>query len=560
MRHADLVLLNGTIWTASPVRHRISALAVTGGRITALGTDREVREHIGPRTEVTDLGGRFVQPGFTDAHVHPVIAGIGMLGCDLSADRTAPDYRATIAAYAAAHPGAAWIQGSGWSFDAFPGGLPHRDRLDDILPDRPAYFPVRDGHSAWVNSRALAMAGVDRHTPDPADGRIERDATGEPTGVLHEGAMTLVGALVPPASAAEARSGLLAAQELLHSLGITGWQDALVGTYAGFPDPLDTYLACDADGSLTARVRGALWWERDQDLGQIDSLLARREKAAAGRRFTAGSVKIMQDGVVENFSAAMLEPYLDSCGCPGDNAGISMVDPAVLRDAVIALDGHGFQIHFHALGDRAVREALNSLEAAVAAHGHTGLRHHLAHLQVVHPDDIPRFRTLRAAANMQPLWAAHEPAMDELTLPFLGEERGRRQYPFAALHAAGAVLAAGSDWFVSSPDPWHGIHVAVNRQVWAEELGEPDLRPPFLPEQRLALSDALAAYTAGSAWVNHQDDAGVIALGRLADLAVLDRDPFAIAPADLHAVRTVETYVGGVRVYSADGPAAPGAH
>ncbi|MFE1500132.1 amidohydrolase family protein, partial [Streptomyces albidoflavus] len=175
-------------------------------------------------------------------------------------------------------------------------------------------------------------------------------------------------------------------------------------------------------------------------------------------------------------------------------------------------------------------------------------------------DDIPRFRTLRAAANMQPLWAAHEPAMDDLTLPFLGEERGRRQYPFGALHAAGAVLAAGSDWFVSSPDPWHGIHVAVNRQVWAEELGEPDLRPPFLPEQRLALSDALTAYTAGSAWVNHQDDAGVIAVGRLADLAVLDCDPFAVAPADLHAVRTVETYVGGVRVYSADGRAAPGAH
>lgn len=550
----DLVLLNGTVWTAGPARARASALAVSGDRITAVGSDREIWELVGAGTEVVDLDGRFALPGFTDAHVHPVIAGIGMLGCDLSGARDADAYRRIIRGYADAHPEEEWIVGSGWSFDAFPGGLPPRGLLDDVVPDRPAYFPVRDGHSAWANSRALALAGVCRDTPDPADGRIERGPDGEPTGVLHEGAMGLVGDRTPPVTAARARAGLLAAQTHLHSLGITGWQDALVGAYGGYPDPLDTYLAADADGSLTARVRAALWWDREAGPEQIESLLARRAKAAAGggRRFTAGSVKIMQDGVVENFSAAMLEPYLDSCGCPGDNRGLSMVDPTLLREAAVRLDAEGFQIHFHALGDRAVREALDSLEAAVAAHGHTGNRHHLAHLQVVHPDDIPRFRTLRATANIQPLWAAHEPAMDDLTLPFLGAERGALQYPFGALHAAGVTLAAGSDWFVSSPDPMHGIHVAVNRQVWPEELGEPEPRPPFLPHQRLTLTDALAAYTAGSAWVNHQDEAGVLAPGRLADIAVLDRDPFAVDPGELYGIRCVGTYVGGARVHAAD--------
>ena len=204
-------------------------------------------------------------------------------------------------------------------------------------PTGPRTSRCRDGHSAWANARALALAGVDRDTPDPADGRIERGPDGEPTGVLHEGAMGLVGDRTPPVSAARARAGLLAAQAHLHSLGITGWQDALVGAYGGNSDPLDTYLAADADGSLTARVRGALWWDREAGLEQIESLLARRAKAAAqgGRRFTAGSVKIMQDGVVENFSAAMLEPYLDSCGCPGDSPGSSMVDPALLREAAV---------------------------------------------------------------------------------------------------------------------------------------------------------------------------------------------------------------------------------
>lgn len=262
-------------------------------------------------------------------------------------------------------------------------------------------------------------------------------------------------------------------------------------------------------------------------------------------RFRAGSVKIMQDGIAENFTAALTGPYLDGCGCATANTGLSFVDPAALRDHVTALDALDFQVHFHALGDRAVREALDAVEAARTANGRRGTRHHLAHLQVVHPSDIARFARLGAIANIQPLWAAHEPQMDELTIPFLGPERASWQYPFGDLLRAGATLAAGSDWPVSSPDPLAGLHVAVNRM----EPGATDGRV-FLPEQRLDLATALAAYTAGSAHVNGLDDAGSLRTGHLADLVVLDRDLFAAPAAEIAEACVERTYVGGELVYA----------
>jgi predicted amidohydrolase YtcJ len=258
-------------------------------------------------------------------------------------------------------------------------------------------------------------------------------------------------------------------------------------------------------------------------------------------------VKIMQDGVAENHTAAMLAPYLTGHGHASDNSGISFVDPEALKAHVIQLDAHGFQVHFHALGDRAVREALDAVEAARAANGWTDTRHQLAHLQIVHPDDLARFRRIGAAANIQAFWAAHEPQMDELTIPFLGAERASWQYPFAGLRAAGATLAAGSDWPVTTADPIQGLHVAVNRR----HPGAGDDVPVFLPGQRLDLGTAITAYTAGSAYVNHLDDAGTIAPGKLADLVVLDRDPFD-GPADAIAeTRVLQTFVGGERVHAA---------
>ncbi|MEU8759245.1 amidohydrolase [Streptomyces sp. NPDC048659] len=543
MSTADLVFTGGPVFTGDPARTRASSLAVVGERIIAVGHD-EVRALIGPRTEVVDLAGRLLIPGFQDAHIHAVSGGVEMAECDLSGTTGVDDYLRIIGTYAAEHPDRPWITGGGWSMESFEGGLPSRRLLDGVVADRPVLLVNRDHHGAWANSRALELAGITVGTPDPADGRIEREADGTPSGVLQEGAVSLVQRLLPPTTAADRLAGLLRAQDLLHSLGITGWQDALLGSFNGMADPADAYLTAAQDGTLTARVSGALWWDRARGAEQIPELVERRAVSHHGR-FRAGSVKIMQDGVAENFTAAMTSPYLDACGCATANSGLSFVDPEALRGHVTALDALDFQVHFHALGDRAVREALDAVEAAVEANGRRGNRHHLAHLQVVHPDDIARFARLGALANIQPLWAAHEPQMDELTIPFLGPERAAWQYPFGDLVRAGATLVAGSDWPVSSPDPLAGLHVAVNRA----EPGAADGRV-FLPEQRLDLATALAAYTAGSAHVGGHDEAGSLRAGHLADLVVLDRDIFTAPAAEIAEARVEQTFVGGTRVFA----------
>ncbi|MGW5606641.1 amidohydrolase [Streptomyces sp. NPDC003753] len=538
---ADLLFTGGPVLTPDgPVT---TPVAVVGDRIAAVG-DTAARELTGPRTEVVHLAGRLLLPGFQDAHIHPVPAGLEMAQCDLTGTKTAEETVAAVRAYAEAHPDREWITGGGWSMEAFEGGAPTRELLDAVVPDRPVYLPNRDHHGAWVNSRALERAGVTRDTPDPADGRIERDASWEPTGMLQEGAMQYVGRLTPAATAADRLAALLHAQRHLHALGITAWQDALVGDFLGMDDPSDAYLAAAREGSLTARVVGALWWDRGRGAEQIPELVERRAASSHGR-FRPGSVKLMLDGVAETGTAALLDPYLDACGCATANRGTSFVAPERLPAYVTELDALGFQCHFHALGDRAVRDALDAVEAARKANGPSDTRPHLAHLQIVHPDDVPRFAQLGATANIQPLWAAHEPQMDELTIPFLGPERAARQYPFGALLRAGATLAAGSDWPVSSPDPMQGVHVAVNRVLPGGS------RPVFLPEERIGLTDALTAYTAGSAYVNHLDDTGTVRPGALADLVVLDRDPYAGPPEAIGETRVALTYVGGACVYAA---------
>lgn len=536
MSRPDLVFVGGSIFIGG--RSQPGGVAVHGGRIVAVGAG--VDDLAGPGTTVVDLAGGLLLPGFTDAHVHPVYAGIQMLGCALDREAGAAAHLAAVRAYAAAHPDLPWIRGGGWSMEAFPGGLPRKEPLDHAVPDRPVYLPNRDYHGAWVNSRALALAGIDRHTPDPPDGRVERDPDGEPTGMLHEGAALLVGRLLPALTRHDLDTAFDLAQRHLFALGVTGWQDAIVGPYLGQPDPLDTYLRADADGRLRARVTGALWWDRERGLDQLDDLRGRR---STGRRFSTPAVKIMLDGVAENFTAAMTAPYRDARGHTTANAGLSFVDPAALREYVTRLDADGFQVHFHALGDRAVREALDAVAAARDRNGPGG-RHHLAHLQVVRAADVPRFGRLGAAATMQPLWACHEPQMDELTIPFLGEGLAARQYPFGDLHRAGAHLAAGSDWPVSSPDPLWGVRVAVTRVAPGESGAA------FLPEQAVDLSTALTAYTAGSAWVNHHERVcGALEVGLAADLVVLDRDPFAGPPEEIDQARVVHTYVDGAEVH-----------
>ncbi len=549
---ADIAFVNGPVYTVDAARSWTDAVAVHGGRIAALG-GAAVRPLIGPTTEVIDLAGRLLLPGFIDAHVHPIMGGTERALCDLSGTSSAAECLSRIAGYAQQHPDKTWILGSGWSMDQFDRGTPSRLDLDTVVPDRPVYLTNRDHHGAWVNSRALDLAGIGAGTPDPLGGRIERECDGSPQGTLHEDATMLVAEHAPPLTAAEYAAGLVEGQRYLHSLGITSWQDAIIGSYLGHQDSLRTYLELAGSGGLTARVAGALWWDRSRGDEQIGELLDRRSAGHAGR-FRAGTVKIMQDGVCENFSAAMLDPYLDGHGMPTGNRGHSFIDAAALAHYVTRLDAEGFQVHFHAIGDRGVRESLDAVAAARAANGWHDHRHHIAHIQVVHPDDIPRFRELGVAANMQALWATADAQMRELTIPFLGYPRSSWQYPFSSLRASGAVLAAGSDWPVSSPNPLHGIHVAVNRTLAGHGHSE-----PFLPEEGLTLGDALAAYTIGSAWVSHLDDqAGSIETGKYADLVVLDRNPFATHPSEIADARVEMTLVQGIAVHPPSAQPAPG--
>ena len=555
---ADLVLVGGPCFTADAARSWTSGIAVRAGVIAALG-DQPARNAIGPRTRVVDLAGRLALPGFIDAHVHPVIGGAERLRCDLTGTRDADDAVARVAAYAAANPQAPWIVGGGWSMDQFPGGTPSRTLLDAVVPDRPVFLINRDHHDAWVNSIALRIAGVDRDTPDPVGGRIAREPDNYPVGTLHEEAANLVGRHAPRLTEDDYVAALLEGQRYLHSFGVTGWQDAIVGGYLGYDDLLPAYLRAAREGLLNGHVTGALWWDRNRGTEQIANLIERREAAArvspaddftantfTANTFTANTVKIMQDGICENLTAAMLGPYFDHAGHPTDNHGHSYLDAALLAEAVTRLDALDFQVHVHAIGDRGVREALDAFEAARAANGPTGNRHHIAHIQVVHPQDIPRFRELDVTANMQALWAAEDAQMRALNEPILGVQRYGQQYPFESLRRTGAALAAGSDWPVSTPDPLQAVHVAVNRTVPGAEPGT----PPFLPEQALALGDALAAYTIGSARICRAETrTGSLEVGKRADLAVLDRDVFAAPPDRIADARAVLTVVAGTVVY-----------
>jgi predicted amidohydrolase YtcJ len=536
---ADLLVLGAPVYTADPARRWAEAVAVSGGRVAAVGAERDVTALRGPATRVLRLRGGLVLPGFQDAHVHPAMGGLELLQCTLHEVDPA-GYDAAIARYAADHAQAPWIVGGGWVMDAFPGGTPHRTRLDAVVPDRPAFLTSTDGHSAWVNGRALAMAGITAATPDPPRGRIERDADGEPTGTLHEAAMALVGDLLPDPGPAEREAGIEVGQAHLHRLGVTAWQDAAVDRAT-----LAAYRALAERGALTGRVVAALRWQVDAGEAQLAELEELRRTHRVGR-LRAGAVKHFHDGVFENHTAAMLDPYLDGAGRPTGNRGIGMLPPDELARVVTALDRAGFDVHVHAIGDRAVREALDAFQAAAAANGRRDSRHQIAHLQFVHPDDRHRFRRLGVVANAQPFWSCLDGYMRDLTLPFLEPERAGWQYPWASLRRAGAVLAFGSDWTVSTANPLLEVEVAVNRVAPDDRGGE-----PFLPHERLDLPAALEAFTIGSAYaLRLEAETGSIQPGKLADLVVLDRDPFDPAAGPIGDATVLATLVEGEPVHA----------
>lgn len=539
----DVMIGGGPVFDGRQTLPEGTWIGVVDGLIVDIGTADTIRETVGPGAEVLDLRGRLLHPGFTDAHIHALSAGVDRNGCDLSEVDGRDATLAAIAAYAqrSARP---WIVGSGWSMSDFPGGCPTAAELDTIVPDRPAFLLNRDHHGAWVNTTALSLAGIGPTTPDPADGRIERDAAGAATGTLHEGAMDLVSRLLPETTFDEAAEGLRTAQRYLHAFGITGWQEAIVGDYPAMGDLAAVYRSFEATGELTATVVGASWLPRPTTVSQVPEVVAgflAAARAADGPRWSAGSVKIMVDGVVENRTALMGEPYVGSCSC-APSYGLGYFADEVLRAAVIACDRAGLDVHFHAIGDAAVTAALDAIAAARRVNGISGGRHHIAHLQFVRPADVPRFAHLGVTANIQALWACVEDQLTELVEPVVGPQRMGWHYPFASIEANGGDLAMGSDWPVSTPNPWAAISVAVNRVGPGED---PATTAQLVGSEALTLRSCLTAYTHGSAVLNRRRGRGLLRIGSTADFAVTDRDPFSLDPEDLYDVRTDMTVAEG---------------
>lgn len=532
----DLVIV-GDIFRCDEARSWARALAIEGDRIVAVGTEDQVRERVGPAKDL--VTGSTIMPGFQDAHVHPAFAGRNLLNLNLDDLDDQDSYLARIRAFVNANPDRGWIVGGGWLNAVFASrGGPRRELLDAAVPDRPVFLLNTDIHAAWVNSRALELAGLDRSSPDPWDGYLVREADGSPTGTLQEGAAYhVLRSVIPPPTIEEWSSWLRAAQHELHSLGITGWQDAWVE-----PDLLRAYRSLDDAGELTMRVVPALWWDRHRGLDQIENLNDQRAWGTAGQ-VAACSVKIMLDGCPGSCTSAMLEPYEGVFGAE-HGSGIAFVDAESLSEAVVRLDSAGFQVHQHALGDRALRMALDAVAAARKANGPNDLRHHIAHLQIPDPADLPRLRELGVVANLQPYWAQPDDMITELIVPRVGN-RAACLYPLGDLVRRGTVLCFGSDWPVSTPNPWHGLEVAVSRRP----VGEPEAQP-LDASQRIDLPTAIAAYACGSAYVNHDAEAGTIREGARADVVVLDRNPFD-GDAPIGTTTPIMTIASGRVVYDA---------
>jgi predicted amidohydrolase YtcJ len=516
---ADLILANGAVYTMDEGRTQVEAVAVKSGKILYAGTAKKAMKLKSPETEVIDLAGRMVLPAFQDSHIHLVSGGIELGQCNLNGLNTLDEILHKIKDYAASNPDKPWITGGGWSLFIFPEANPSKAILDQIVPDKPVYLSAADGHSAWVNSKAIEIAGISKDTPDPMDGRIERDkATGEATGTFRESAAELIAKHIPETTAEEYSRGLLEAQA------------------SADQKLLDTYAEAEKSGKMTLRVLASQYVDPAKDTGQIPDLISRREKYRFGR-LRADTAKIFIDGVIESGTAALLEPYLNRPGF----TGLPTMGQETFNRLAIALDDAGFQIHIHAIGDRGIRMSLDALEAAQKANGVKDLRHHICHLELIDPADIPRFKTLGVFANFQALWAYPDPYITELTLPILGPERSRWLYPIGSVVQSGGIVAGGSDWSVSSMNPLEAIQVAITRRGLEETSEE-----PWIPEELVDLDTMLAAYTIKGAYLSHEEALrGSVEKGKLADLIVLDRDLFQIPKDKVHEAKVVLTMLDG---------------
>jgi predicted amidohydrolase YtcJ len=540
----------GTIWTGTG--GWTDALAVADGRIVAVGG--EARGRRTRATEVVDLTGRTLLPAFRDGHLHPLNGGAETLDCDLVDAADVGEVLRRLAAHADADPDSPWVLGYGYPPELLPGGVGRAATLDAVLAHRPVALWSSDHHMVWCNSRALQVAGITSATVDPPRGTIVRDDDGHPVGTLLEEAELLLDGHLPPRGVEKEARGLQVGLQRMATAGIVWGQDAWTT-----PDLLVAYHRVADAGGLTADLDLAFKVEVDRWQDQVAAFVdARRdaERAAAGRsvdgvpggRVTATTVKFFVDGVIEGGTGALLEPYcaFGDQHTSGHDHGIANWEREELVRAAAAMDAAGFGLHLHVIGDAAVRMALDAMEAVARVNGPADRRPVLAHTHLVHPDDLSRFRSLGVVANFEPLWAQDNEIMRDLTVPRLGPERARWQYPIGSLVRSGAPVSFGSDWPVSSHVPLRGIAVAVTRRG-ASGVGA---EAPFLPEQAITLDQALSAYTAGTAYqAGDELTAGTLTVGHAADLVVTGEDVTRMPPHQLDDVEVVGTWLRGKAVH-----------
>lgn len=549
---ADLVFLHGKIHTEDSHRSVAEALAVRGNSIAAVGSDQAIGEWIGPQTRTVDLTGRVMLPGFIDAHTHPAESSQDMGKCSLDDKPLAPAaVKARVAACLAHESGnpAQWFE----VVMVDPSGLTlSLADLDSMLKGRPLLLSGSDGHTVWVNSAGLRAAHITSRTRDPAGGHIELDAAGRPTGTLRDRAAEIALAAKPAPSLEREAAQLEKAFDSMNGNGITSVQDAAVNDH-----DMRIYKHLYDEHRLTMRVRGSFHLKdlHEPAAALIGRATQFRAKWSVDPDFLrADAVKIFADGVIEypSQTAALLKPYLDGGGLPTLNKGPSYFDQANLNDIVTAADAARLTVHIHAIGDRAVRSALDSIADARRRNGALDNRDQIAHLELIEPADFPRFRELDVIANFQLLWAERGDYIDKATVPYIGPERSRYLYPARSLRDAGARIAGGSDWGVSSFDPLIAMEHAITR---AEHRGEPAL----LPLESLTLQDMVDAYTINAAFALKQErTTGSLEPGKRADLVLLDRDIFAMDPFDLHEAKVSATYLDGHLVFPLAGGDAPG--
>jgi len=547
IRAADRVLRNGAVYTVDPARSWAEAVAIKDGKIIYVGSNDGVGEHVGLGTEVIDLEGKMVLPGFVDSHMHPPGAALTEAVSVFLFDRSSLEgYLDAVRDYVAQNPGKTAIRGAGWTNTLFPPTGPRKEDLDKIVPDLPVALNSEDFHSLWVNSAALEMAGITRDTPDPEGGIIERDPeTGEPNGTLRESAANLVSAIMPRYTAEEMDVGLLDFQKVAASEGVTMVHAAAVSLDGEEVTPED-FKRLEKSGEMAMRFRGSLHISPDIELETIARYVEERANHT-GPLFQLNAVKIFVDGVVEGVTAYLLEPYAHR----PDYYGELLWDPDHLNEVCAAFDKEGFQLHIHAIGDAAVRVTLDAIEHAQKVNGKRDSRGFITHIQLVADEDKPRFKQLGVIGAPQPFWFQKGDYYEQLEVPYLGQERADNEYPMQSLIDAGAMMASSSDYEVTVPfTPVVGIEQGVTRL----EQGVMDPDQVLGPHERTSLEDMIASFTINGAYVNFLEDVtGSLEVGKLADVIVLDRNLFEIPETEISEAKVLLTLFEGREVFRHSG-------